>query len=67
MKLKKTVAAVNIALFFGMIIILAAATLIMPKADFSELENRYLAEKPSLGARQWFSGEYSADLGDYLR
>lgn len=67
MKLKKLIAAVNTALFFGIIVILAVATLLMPKSDFSELENRFLAEKPALSLRSWFSEDYSRNLGKYLQ
>lgn len=67
MKLKKLISAVNIALFFAFTVILALATLILPKSGFSELENRYLAESPKLSTRSWFSKEYPTDLGEYLQ
>ncbi len=65
--LKKLLAIINSALFFGVLGLMALITLFTPKQDFSELENRYLAAAPELSSRSWFSGDYSSRLGEYVR
>ena len=64
---KKITAVVNSALFSAVVISLSIATIISKKSDFSELENRYLAEKPKISASAWFSGEYFSDWSEYSR
>ena len=66
MKFKKFLNALTPVAFFLFIILFAAATLVLPKEDFSEQENRSLAKMPMLNAKSWFSGEFSDGLGKFL-
>ena len=54
-------------MFFAAIAAFGAATLILPKKDFSELENKYLAKAPSLSIRSAVSGELSDGISEYLK
>lgn len=63
--IKKIPVILNSALFFGAVSLLTLSTLFSPKSNFSELENRYLAETPELSVSSWFSGEYSEGLAEY--
>lgn len=45
---------------------LAACLLAMPKKEFSENENRYLAQFPRLTSKTALSGEYTESLADWL-
>ena len=67
LNVKKLSAIFNTALFFALIAVMAVSTIISKKADFSEEENRYLAEAPKLSASSWFSGGYSEGLSEYSR
>lgn len=49
-------------LLFGMTL----ATVIKPTAEFSETENRVLAQKPQATAETVLSGEFEADYEEYL-
>lgn len=57
----------NIAVFFAFLIILCLATIFAKKENFSELENRYLADTPAFSVKSWFSGDYSDGLSEYSR
>ncbi len=50
----------------GMVLALAALFIVMDKKDFSENENRYLAEFPSASLEKIKSGEYMSGLESYL-
>ena len=52
-------------LFCGFLFLIAAGYL-LPKSDFSEMEKRYLAEKPVLTWQNLLSGEWSSQAEDYL-
>lgn len=52
-------------LFCGFLFLIAAGYL-LPKSDFSEMEKRYLAEKPVLRWETLFSGDWSSQAEDYL-
>lgn len=43
-----------------------AAFFVLPKSDFSENENRYLAKFPKFGAKTLFDGSYTRDIRTYL-
>jgi len=64
-KLKKTD---RIAAFLLSAIVLSLAILLitLPKSDFSENENRSLAEKPSLTLTTLSDGSFMTGLSDYL-
>lgn len=66
-KREKLFEIVNAAVFFALLCVLCLATVLAKKTDFSELENRYLADSPKLSAKEWFSGEYSEGLSKYSR
>lgn len=67
MKITKLLKALVPALFFIAVAAFSIGTLILPKESFSEEENRYLADMPTLNVKNWFSGNYSAGLSDWLR
>ena len=52
-------------LFCGFLFLIAAGYL-LPKSDFSEMEKRYLAEKPVFRWETVFSGDWSSQAEDYL-
>ena len=54
------------ALFCVFIAAFGVATLILPDAEFSENENRVLAQAPELTAEKFFSGEFGEDFEKYL-
>lgn len=60
-------AILNALFFFGIIGALLIVTLVMPKKDYSEEENRQLAEMPRLSASAWFSSDFSDGLSEYSR
>lgn len=67
--MKKSVFSVyfNIILFFLLTGVLCLATLLTPKSDYSEAENRALADAPRLTLSSWFSSDFSDGLSEYLR
>ena len=50
----------------GMVLCLTVLFMITEKKDFSENENRYLAELPKFGLRQIREGTYMDGLTDYV-
>ncbi len=64
--MKKTCEIINAAVFFGIIAVFAVASLAAPKKEYSEIENRYLAQAPRFSADAYFSGDYAAGLAEYL-
>lgn len=57
---------VVIGLFLVMIFGLTIATLLKPNTEFSEKENRVLAQMPELSAQSYFSGEFAKDYEAYI-
>lgn len=55
-----------IALFCAFIAAFGLAMVILPDAEFSENENRYLAKAPELNAETLFSGEFGEKFETYL-
>ena len=66
MKPQKILHILNIAFFSVTVLILSAVTLLFPKSDFSELENRYLTTAPRLTVSSWFTGYYSDRFSEYV-
>ncbi len=64
--MKKICEIINAAVFFAIIAVIATVSFILPKKEYSELENRYLAKAPGLSANSYFSGDYTRGLSDYL-
>lgn len=64
--LKKAEAWITTLLFFAVLLVGAALLLFVPGQDYSELERRYLAEKPELTWKSVKSGAYMDDLESYL-
>ena len=62
MKTAKIFHILNIILFSVTVAGLCLFTLILPKQDFSEPENRYLSDLPEFSARTWFSGDFTDAL-----
>lgn len=65
--LKRLGDIINIMAFFGLVAALCIGTAVSKKTDYSELENRYLADLPELTLSNWFSGKYSEGLSEYSR
>ena len=63
MKVMKTVLVI---LFCGFIAAFGIAMLLLPDADFSDNENRVLAQAPELSAKKFFSGEFGTEFEKYL-
>lgn len=57
---------VVIGLFLVLIFGLTAATILKPDTEFSEKENRVLAQMPQLSADSYFSGEFAKDYETYM-
>ncbi|MBQ6321786.1 MAG: hypothetical protein IJI24_02840, partial [Lachnospiraceae bacterium] len=55
-----------ITLFLLLIFGFTAATILKPKSEYSERENRNLAQMPSVSADSVFSGQFEKDYEDYL-
>lgn len=55
-----------ISLFCVFIFGFGAAMLILPDAEFSDNENRYLAQAPELSVENFFSGKFGSDFETYL-
>ena len=53
-------------LLTGMVMLLAVLFIAMDKKEFSENENRYLEEFPSVSLEKIKSGEYMSGLESYL-
>lgn len=64
--MKKAFKIVNIIVFFGIIAVLSAFSLLRRPAEYSELENRYLSAMPKLSASEYFSKGYTQSLSKYL-
>lgn len=58
---------VNIVLIFAIIIFITLCMLILKRPDYSEIENRDLAEFPKLTVESYFSGEYMRGISEYFR
>ena len=57
---------VVIGLFLILIFGLTAATILKPDTEFSEKENRVLAQMPRLSADSYFSGTFAKDYETYI-
>lgn len=54
-----------LSLCASFILIIGIVIFILPQADFSESENRYLAKAPSFSASKLFSGDYTRELSSF--
>ena len=52
--------------FFGLLFLISAATVFLPKRDYSVNEKRYLAEFPKFSAHSVSDGEFQDGLENYL-
>lgn len=52
--------------FFALIIILPLLTVILPKEEYSETENKYFRRFPKFTANALFKGDYTDDLETYI-
>ena len=57
---------VRILFFLILIFGMTGITLISPKREFSQRENRSLAQRPEASVRRCFSGEFEKDYETYL-
>lgn len=56
----------SIALFFSLLVVLPIVTLILPKQERSEIENRTLQEPPKMSGESLMDKSYMKDVEDYL-
>ena len=52
--------------FFAIIISMPVITAVLPKKDFSEMENRFLQRMPELSAKKVFNRSYMNDMEKYI-
>ena len=57
---------INVILFGGIMIFGLASTLLIPDKEFSEIENRTLAQKPAFTLQNFFSGNLDDETEKYL-
>lgn len=65
-KANKWQPCVTVFVFCALIFGFTAATIIQPSAEFSETENRVLAQKPEAETETVMNGEFEADYEEYL-
>lgn len=66
MKASVWLSRITVAIFSLLIVSLGALTLVLPKKEYSEEENRYLQSAPVLSAEAVFSGKYMKELGSFV-
>lgn len=54
-----------LSLCASFILIIGIVIFILPQADFSESENRYLSKAPNFSASKLFSGDYTRELSNF--
>lgn len=64
--MKKSQTLLITSLFCLFLGIIAALTLLLPKKEFSEVENRYLQASPTFSWKNVFSGTLMKDTEDYI-
>lgn len=64
--MKKIVNLIQIVLFCAFIYCIFIANLITPSKNFSERENRYLAQAPSFSLKALESGDFTSDFESYI-
>jgi len=65
-KMQKKSERITVITIMIMMLILSVSVIVMPKKDFSENENRYLASFPEFSTKTFFSGEYMEKVEGYL-
>ncbi len=63
---KKVCSIVTVSLFLVFIFGFFIVNLIVPSKDFSEMENRTLAQRPAFSFSSLFSGEFMSDFESYV-
>lgn len=64
--MKKYSELITIILFCIIIAFLSVAFLVMPDKEFSETENRNLAQTPEINSEKFFSGEFGTEMNVYF-
>ena len=64
--MNKTAKILTLVLFFGLLIAFPLITLLTPKKDFSEKENRYLTTYPKFSSDAVFDKSYMKGIEDFL-
>lgn len=64
--MNKALKIINSAAFFGCIAVISLLSLLIPKDEFSETENRYLSPAPKFSAQSFFSGDFARSAADWL-
>ena len=57
---------INVILFGGIMVFGLASTLLVPDKEFSEIENRTLAQKPAFTLENFMSGNLDDETEKYL-
>ncbi|MGN0587024.1 MAG: DHHW family protein [Oscillospiraceae bacterium] len=57
---------VSCIVFFALIVILPLVTVVLPKEEYSEIENKYFQRFPKFSAKALFKGDYTDDLETYI-
>ena len=63
--MKKTASLLTIGVFTAFIALFFVLRLCLPAREFSERENRYLAQRPAFSASALFSGSFTEDFESY--
>lgn len=64
--MNKTAKILTLVMFFGLLIIFPIVTLLSPKKDFSEKENRYLTTYPKFSSEAVFDKSYMNGIENFL-
>ncbi len=65
-KIKGISELVTIFGFFAVLLFFMIATIVSPKEEFSEIENKLLSKFPKLSLETWFSGEFPENIEKYV-
>ncbi len=63
---KKTEHVITVSLFCAFLAVMSLLFIFLPKADFSQLEKRFLSEVPEINAEKIASGEFGEDVESYM-
>jgi len=64
--MKRSVSLLTAALFCAFLLLFGCWFLLQPPREFSDKENRVLAQFPELNTRDFFSGQWGLDFEEYL-
>ncbi len=64
--MEKIIKRLSMLLFLGFLLTMSIITLVSPKEEFSDVENRTLAAKPELSLESYFDASYSKGLEQFM-